>query len=114
MLFILLKHEVYSNRALYDNILQKAKESSVASTMQATNIRAINPAKPPSRPYKPRPLLNGGLSFVVGGFLGVLFAFVRESGDRSLKDPGEASRYLRLPELGTIPSAAGVSRMHGA
>jgi polysaccharide biosynthesis transport protein len=112
----LLKREVDSNRALYENILQKAKEATVASTMQATNIRAINPAKPPSRPYRPRPLVNGALSLVVGGFLGIVFAFVRESADRSLKGPGESTRYLRLPELGAIPAAtvASGSGVYGA
>ena len=106
----LLKREVDANRNLYDTMLQKVKVASVISAMQASNIRVISPARPPSEPYTPRPMFNTLMGFVAGSFLSMGFVFVREQTDRSLRRPGDAARYLCVPELGLIPS---VARGHG-
>ena len=51
----ILKREVDTNRQVYESILQRMKEAGVAAAMRASNIRIVDPAVPPSRPFKPNP-----------------------------------------------------------
>ena len=73
--------------------------------MRASNIRIIDPAKPPRSPHKPNHVLNALLGLLSGTLLGVVFVFVGERADRTLKQPGDATQHLRVPELGVIPSS---------
>jgi succinoglycan biosynthesis transport protein ExoP len=100
-----LEREVDNNRQLYDSMLQHVKEAGVASALHASNVRVVDPAKPPIRPYKPSLFLNSILGLFSGGFFGLIFIVLRERADRSIQAPGEASLYLDVPELGVIPSA---------
>ena len=99
------KREVETNRQLYDNLLQRVKEAGVASALRASNIRIIDPAKPPRSPHKPNHVLNALLGLMSGTLLGIVFVFVGERADRTLKQPGDATQHLRVPELGVIPSS---------
>ena len=99
------KREVETNRQLYDNLLQRVKEAGVASAMRASNIRVIDPAKAPRSPHKPNHVLNAMLGLMAGTLLGIVFVFVGERADRTLKQPGDATQHLRVPELGVIPSS---------
>ena len=101
----ILKREVDNNRQLYDSMLQHVKEAGIASALHASNVRVVDPATPPARPYKPSLLLNSMLGLFAGGFFGIVFIVMRERADRSIQAPGEASLYLDVPELGVIPSA---------
>jgi capsular exopolysaccharide synthesis family protein len=107
----ILKREVDNNRQLYDSMLQHVKEAGIASALHASNVRVVDPARPPARPYKPSLLLNSTLGLFAGGFLGIVFIVMRSRADQSIQAPGEASLYLDVPELGVIPSAdAALSR----
>ena len=101
----ILKREVDNNRQLYDSMLQHVKEAAVASALRASNIRVVDPARPPSTPYKPRIMMNATLGLLGGVFVGMIFVLLRERVDESIRAPGEASLYLDLPELGVIPAA---------
>jgi capsular exopolysaccharide synthesis family protein len=74
--------------------------------MRASNVRIVDPAKVPSRPYKPDAALNSGLGLLAGIFLGAAFVIMRERADRTIQQPGDAPFYLNLPELGIIPAGA--------
>ena len=101
----ILKREVDTNRQLYEAMLQRVKESSIASAMKASNVRVVDEAKPPRKPSKPSLPLNAGLGLLSGGFLGIAFVVMRERADKTLQQPGEATLWLETPELGVIPSA---------
>jgi polysaccharide biosynthesis transport protein len=108
----ILKREADSNRQLYDAMLQQMKESTIASAMRASNIRIIDPAKIPWRPYKPNTTQSAGLGLLAGIFVGAAFIVMRERADRTIQQPGDANLYLNVPELGVIPSEkAGSSRL---
>lgn len=100
----ILKREVDSNRQLYDAMLQRLKESSIASALKASNVRIVDAAAVPKRPYKPNLPLNAGLAMFAGLFCGVGFVVMRERADRTLQAPGDAPFWLNVPELGAIPS----------
>ncbi len=101
----ILKREVDSNRQLYEAMLQRVKESSIASAMKASNVRVVDDAKVPRSPYKPSMPMNAALGLLGGGFLGVAFVVMRERADRTLQQPGDAAFYVNVAELGAIPSA---------
>ncbi len=107
----ILKREVDTNRQLYDSMLQRVKEANIASAMRASNVRVVDLARVPSRPYKPRTPLNTGVGLLTGVFLGIAIILTTERADRSIRQPGDLSLFLRLPELGVIPSIA--TKPHG-
>jgi capsular exopolysaccharide synthesis family protein len=102
----ILKREVDTNLQVYEGMLQRVKESSIASAMRASNVRIIDPARQPDEPFKPNRLFNAAAGMMSGLLLGVLIAVTRVRGDRSVREPGEVGRLLGLPELGVIPRAA--------
>jgi capsular exopolysaccharide synthesis family protein len=102
----ILKREVDTTRDLYQTMLQRMKEASVASALRASNIRVVDPAESPSIPYKPDVYRYIAMGLLSGICLGVGLAVLRERADRTLHDPGDISFYLHLPELGVVPTAS--------
>jgi capsular exopolysaccharide synthesis family protein len=100
----ILKREVDTNRALYESMLEKVKESSIASEMRANSFRIVDPALAPGGPYKPNLYNNALLGLMAGLFFGVVFVLLREQADRSIQQPGDAALYLGMRELGIIPA----------
>ena len=100
----LLKREVDTTRLLYETMLQKLKEASIASALRASNIRAVDPAEAPTAPYKPDVFRSTIVGLLAGASLGVGFAVMRERADRTLQDPGDPAYYLGLPDLGVVPA----------
>jgi polysaccharide biosynthesis transport protein len=99
-----LKHEVDSDRQIYESLLQKVKESSVSVALQATNVRVVDGAVPPSGPYKPNHVVNLGLGTVGGLIMGFTLIALRHRSDRRVHHPGTTQHYLAARELGVIPS----------
>lgn len=98
-----LKRDVESNRHIYEVMLQKVKEASLAAAMRDSNVIVIDQAKPPLLPYRPSLLMNSAIGLFSGVFLGLGFVMFRERFDRRISAPGEAQIFLDLPELGVIP-----------
>jgi polysaccharide biosynthesis transport protein len=98
-----LKRDVDSNRRLYELMLQRVKEASLASAMRDSNVLVVDRAQPPLLPYRPSLPMNSAIGLLSGMFLGFAFMLVRERIDRRITAPGDAQVYLGLPELGVIP-----------
>ncbi|HKW89267.1 MAG TPA: polysaccharide biosynthesis tyrosine autokinase [Candidatus Acidoferrales bacterium] len=107
-----LKRDVESNRHLYELMLQKVKEASLAAAMRDSNVIVIDRAKPPLLPYRPSLLMNSAIGLFSGVFLGIGFVLLRERFDRRISAPGEAQIFLDLPELGVIPLDEAVLPLH--
>ncbi len=99
----LLKREVDTSRTLYESVLQKLKEASIASALRASNIRVVDGADPAGGPYKPDVSQSTTVGLLTGLFFGIGFVVMRERADRTLQDPGDPAFYLNLPELGIVP-----------
>jgi capsular exopolysaccharide synthesis family protein len=100
----ILKREVDTDSELYGALLQKVRESGVASAFSASNVRLVDPAGVPTDPFRPRLSVN-----VLGGFLGALvlgvcLVILGDQVNRSLNLPGESTLHLHVPELGVIPA----------
>ncbi len=107
--YTILKHNVESNRQLYDTLQQKIKESNVAQGLKVFNVAEIlDFALPPVEPQRPKLPLNLALAVVVGLMLGVGSAFLEEHLDTTLRTPEEVDRFLGVPALGVIPSVESI------
>ena len=103
----MLQREADSNRQLYELMLRRVNETSVASAMRASNVRVVDPGKPPRAPYKPSLTLNMMWGLTAGLLCGMVIAAVSERSDRRIRRPGDLNFYLSVPELGAVPSANG-------
>lgn len=101
----MLRGEVETYRQLYDSMLQRVKEGAIASAMRASNVRVVDKAEVPKSPYHPEPVRTVLAGFSTGLSLAVVIVFLRNSSDAHLRNPGDASTYLHIRELGSIPSA---------
>ncbi len=99
----LLKREVDATRQLHESMLQRVKEAGMAAAMRVSNIRIVDPAKPPRQPYRPDRRYYLGLGLLGGGFLGLVLSISRERAGRTVRQPGELSVFVT--ELGAIPRA---------
>jgi capsular exopolysaccharide synthesis family protein len=98
-----LRREMQTNQTLYEGLLARMKEASVASTMVASNVSVITRAELPYQPWLPRPLLFMAIALVLGSMAGVGAAFFVEYLDSSIKTTDELEKACRIPALGVVP-----------
>jgi succinoglycan biosynthesis transport protein ExoP len=101
--YSLLKRDVDATRLLYDTLLQRLKEASIAAALRASNVRVVDAAEQPLSPYKPDISQRATVGLLFGIILGVGFVVLRERADRTLQDPGDVTYHLGIPELGVVP-----------
>jgi capsular exopolysaccharide synthesis family protein len=99
-----LEREAAGNRQLYENLMQRAKETGVSGQFRSSNVEIVDAAEVPSYPVLPnvqRDLTVAGLMGLVLAF-GLVFGF--EYFDSRIKSPDEIKAHLGLPFLGLVPT----------
>jgi len=71
-----LKRNADADRELYDALLTRLKETDVAGKLETNNLRLIERAVIPLRPFKPNKPMNMARGVAAGVILGVLAAFL--------------------------------------
>ena len=102
----ILKREVDTDREMYDSMLQRVKEASVAAALKASNINVVDPAVAPGGPYKPSASDNATLGLLFGLCFGVGLVVLLDRADRTIQEPGDMEALLGIAELGLVPSAS--------
>jgi capsular exopolysaccharide synthesis family protein len=98
-----LKREVESNRKIYNNLSQRHEEVNIASAANISSITVVEPAVTPINRYRPKPKLNIMLGLLSGLILGLGFAFLRESLDKTISSAEDLAKISGFPVLGKIP-----------
>jgi polysaccharide biosynthesis transport protein len=101
----ILFREVESNRLMYEGLLQRMKEVSVADGVIMNNISIVDPAEPGIRsgPNRRREIIMGAIIGLLGGIgLAFLFEFL----DVTIKLPEDLERTSKFPVLGILPQVA--------
>ena len=75
----------------------------LSGQFSGNNIRIIDEATVPNKPYRPKKLLNLLIGFCAGIILGLLFIFIVEFLDKTVKTSEDLQEKLKLSFLGFIP-----------
>ena len=103
----ILKREAEANKALYEGLMTKMKETAISGALRSSNIRVVDPAMVPATPARPAKGKNIMLSFLAGLVGGIGLALLREYLDNTVKTPDDIETLARLPSLAVVPQFAG-------
>ncbi|WCJ59679.1 polysaccharide biosynthesis tyrosine autokinase [Fontisphaera persica] len=101
--YSLLSRELEADRALFDSVLNRLKETSLAAEQQPEKLRFIQPAVPPTQPFLPRVQRTYSFALLIGLAVGLALAFGSNAMDTSFKSVEQAEAYLQLPVFTAIP-----------
>lgn len=102
-----LAREVDSDRALYESVLNRIKETTLTKDIKPSKIRIVQQAQVPELPVKPNKIKVAILGLVAGFGSGVLIALFLSSLDRSLKTVDQTEEFLGVPVVSAIPKFIG-------
>ena len=102
----ILSREVDTNRSLYDGLLQRFKQVSVAGGVGASQVSIVDRALVPEGPFAPNLRNNLLISLLIGFMVGAGVAFAIEFIDDTIKNPDDVRNRLNLTLLGVVPSVA--------
>lgn len=97
------EREVEANRQMYDMFIKRAKETNVTGDLQTPIARIVDPAVVSDHPIKPKKVQIVAIALVLGLFLGVLAALLRDRLDNTLKTSEDVEARLNQPILTTLP-----------
>ncbi|SPE25611.1 putative Chain length determinant family protein [Acidobacteriia bacterium SbA2] len=101
--FATLKHEVESSQELSDTLQLKLKEAGLMAGLASADISIVSRGMVAARPAFPKKSLMLPLGFLISVFGGLVFVFVLESFDDSLRTSEEVEAASSIPALATIP-----------
>jgi polysaccharide biosynthesis transport protein len=99
-----LKRDLQANEQLYQGLLARMKEASVASTMVASNVAVIAPGEVPVKRDSPKPLLYLGVASILGLLGGIGIAMLLDHVDDSIKTVAEMEQFCQIPLLAMVPN----------
>lgn len=107
--YAILAREAETNRALYDSVLQRMKEMTVAVETRASNVSVADRAVPPSSPANAGRAKSVGFATLLAALAGIVLAYVRDALDDSVKTTEDVERHGGLPVLGVVPEMNAVA-----
>ena len=102
-----LAREVESDRALYDSVLKRMKETDVTRGLEKNRVRIIENAALPKAPIRPDKVRVMLLALAGGLAAGLGLSFGLNALDSSFKTVDKVERVVGLPILGAIPRTGG-------
>lgn len=100
-----LEREVQVNAELYAKLRGKHQEIQLVNAQQIEEIIVLDPAPIPHEFVQVVPdVLKGLISVLLGLFVGVIAAFLRESIASPMGKPQDIEEQLRVPILGVVPA----------
>ena len=94
---------VQNKIALETQRLVQSIKIELSGQFSGNNIRIVDNAVMPEKPIRPRKLLNLAIGLCAGALFGVLFAFIMEFFDQTVKNSEDLENKLKLPVLGFVP-----------
>ena len=98
-----LSREVGSDRALFDAVVKRFKETSVIQNINTVHLRVVEPPMPPGPPLWKKKILLLALGLFGGGAMAIAGLLARFVARPSLQSPDHGARALGIPALGAIP-----------
>jgi receptor protein-tyrosine kinase len=85
------------------DIRRQLTEAQAQLSTSSVDLTLVQPGEVPDAPYAPHPVRNGVIGFLLGLFLGVVMAIVRDRLDRRLRRVEEVEDLYSAPTLGVVP-----------
>jgi polysaccharide biosynthesis transport protein len=98
-----LKQEADADKSLYDELIKKIREADINAGFRNDNIRIADLARPAISQVFPNIIANVMLAFIFSSLLAVGGALAMDKMDTTLRNPEEASRFLRTDVIGVLP-----------
>ena len=105
-----LEREAQTNRQLYDMFMSRAKETNLASDVQASVGRVVDTAVPTSAPIKPDKGQIVIVAAVLALFIGALASVLMDRLDNTIKGGEDAELRLKQHLLAALPEVPGLER----
>jgi polysaccharide biosynthesis transport protein len=102
--FSVLKQDLDTSKELYTDFLKQTNQTDIARIDQFNNVRAIEPAEPPTGPIGPNRNQTIMLGFVISLLLGVGLAYMIENLNTTIRTVDDITRVTQLPLLAVIPT----------
>jgi succinoglycan biosynthesis transport protein ExoP len=105
-----LEREAQANRALFEQFLNRAKETTEQQSLQIPDARVISPALIPLKPDRPPAVVLLLAAAVGGGVLGLGLVLALERMRRGFRTADEIESLLSLPTFGILASSDAVAK----
>lgn len=106
ILYRTMRADLDTRKATLDAMMKRAGEAGISAGVEPTagsNVRIIDRSIVPTKPYKPKKLLNLILGAILGTLCAVAGAFFMEYLDNTIKTAEEVTQITRVPVLAQIP-----------
>jgi succinoglycan biosynthesis transport protein ExoP len=110
----ILMREAESNRQIYDMLVQRTRDTSIAQDINPKRMRILDGALVPAAPVAPNKRRNLMFAIAVGFMLSLGLALGFEYFDSRIKSPEQVQARLGLPFLGLVPELRGKGLPKGA
>ncbi|WP_372740378.1 GumC family protein [Neptunomonas sp.] len=97
------QQDVETKRAVFNTFLTRFNETSATGDLKTANARVSDPAVIPLYPVKPQKQKIVALTFVVSGMFAVMFAFVLQALNNTVKTASDVEGKLGVVMLGLLP-----------
>ena len=102
--YTILKRDVDSNRAQYDNLIGKLNDIDVGAELKMQNAAVVDLAVAPSDPYSPNLPINLAIGLVISLLVTGAVIYVFELLNNAFSNPDQVESELGLPILGILPN----------
>ncbi|MWV28952.1 tyrosine-protein kinase domain-containing protein [Aurantiacibacter rhizosphaerae] len=99
----ILQREFDTKRALYDALMGRYNEMSVAAGVGAAQAAIVDSGQVSAQPYSPNTILNAIIGMLAGLLLGAIAAIVWDRFTNTIKTKEDVKQKLKLTAFGAIP-----------
>ena len=110
-----LQREVDSDKAMYDALQTRIRETSVSQGVEKSPFHVIEEPLATNKPVKPEMVKGVGIALAVSLAVGLALIILMDYFDDTLRSVDQAEEFLGLPALAVIPEDSGKqSTLHTA
>ena len=97
-----LDREAKAERGVYEQLLNRQRELRQVKDLEPNDVRIVSPALPPTKSSPPMSIAALACA-VIGLLIGLLYAFIREWLQKTLKTASQAEKLGAVDVLGFVP-----------
>jgi len=105
-----IQQDAGNARSQYQNLLARKRDLETQAGVQIADSRLVSAALPPTSPSFPKKRLVMALALVLGGGLGVFFAFLKEFFIGGFTSPDQLQDAIQAPVVTEVPLATNLAR----